>query len=960
MSKMKDFRYKAFISYRHVEPDRSFAKWLQKTIETYRIPKNLIKTEAEQKAKHRTGRVFRDDEELAASPDLSKAIDQALQQSEFLIVVCSPQTPPSQWINKEVMCFREMGRHDQILALLIDGEPRESFPPSLCEIRRSITDSAGRLALPIEKVEPLAADVRPKADLSTRQTKRLAKFRILAALLGCQFDALRQRDEERRLKQLVQAVSVLALIIGLISTLAIVAISLYFSEGRARIAEKAAKEQSIWQLGTSLTTKGELLINTEKWLDAYESFNEAFDHFTSIDASPILSLAGFADLNQHELSPISVFELKAPIKCLALSRSAEFAIVGQSDTVQVWNMNSKVAIATLSGHTAEVNCVEISPNGRFAASGGNDSSVRLWDLKTNQSVHEWYKHTTGVTSILFSEDSKFVISGAKNGEIIVWDVESERFSFIYGANQEISDLSISSNGQYLVACSRKLVQIWKIDSNLQPLLELPHDNIVKAAIIGNFGRDCITADEKGNMKVWNLASGQLSKSWLIPQIRDYVTGGRYSVVDVVFDIEMGRAIWSVMYRFGQFGMSQTWFVKEFDLDTGRELGFANDIAAGILSKPHQQQFLSSRDKTLLLWKSVVRHHIRQIAPARTFMSAVGASPYQSDISPDGKFVVAATPKQGVVIFEIASGDIFNTLEIGDGTTDSSSIVDIGGIVETIGKTSDGVRTCQFLNYTQQVVTGDISGEIWLFGVKDGKPVRKVGKQSKPITCIAVNPSNDDIAVVSEDGTIGIWNTRSAKHLHQLRVGDANDFFIIPPNAEYSRDGSLLAAGAADGSVLIWDSATGEEKYRFETGMRSNVVAFSPMYNQILVGGADGTIQLWDTNTGQKLHDIAEHEGSLKCVAFSTDGRIGFSGSGHRHLNTRLINCQLKFWDIQTGKELRSEELNEAVTEINLIPNSNGMVLTLSDFEGHIDIWDYDKVQQHRQNRIEVLQQIKKN
>lgn len=118
-----------------------------------------------------------------------------------------------------------MGRHDQILAVLIDGEPSESFPPSLREISRSITDSVGYSASPIEEVEPLAADVRPRADLSSRQTKRLAKLRILAALLGCQFDDLRQRDEERRLKQLVRAVSVLTLIIALISTLAVVAIN---------------------------------------------------------------------------------------------------------------------------------------------------------------------------------------------------------------------------------------------------------------------------------------------------------------------------------------------------------------------------------------------------------------------------------------------------------------------------------------------------------------------------------------------------------------------------------------------------------------------------------------------------------------------------------------------------------------------------------------------------------------
>ena len=55
-----------------------------------------------------------------------------------MIVVCSPRTPLSLWVNKEVERFRELGRHENILALLIEGNPAESFPKALREIRRRI------------------------------------------------------------------------------------------------------------------------------------------------------------------------------------------------------------------------------------------------------------------------------------------------------------------------------------------------------------------------------------------------------------------------------------------------------------------------------------------------------------------------------------------------------------------------------------------------------------------------------------------------------------------------------------------------------------------------------------------------------------------------------------------------------------------------------------------------------
>lgn len=65
---------------------------------------------------------------FSASADLSAEIRSALEQSRYLVVVCSPRTPASVWVNREVELFRELGRHDRILALLVEGEPRDSFP----------------------------------------------------------------------------------------------------------------------------------------------------------------------------------------------------------------------------------------------------------------------------------------------------------------------------------------------------------------------------------------------------------------------------------------------------------------------------------------------------------------------------------------------------------------------------------------------------------------------------------------------------------------------------------------------------------------------------------------------------------------------------------------------------------------------------------------------------------------
>jgi hypothetical protein len=96
-----------------------------------------------------------------------------------------------------------MGRHDKILALSIEGEPGESFPRALWEIRTEITDEHGEVREHIEDVEPLATDVREGRDESAGFLKGMALLRFSAALLECRIDDLRRREAQRRKHRLV-------------------------------------------------------------------------------------------------------------------------------------------------------------------------------------------------------------------------------------------------------------------------------------------------------------------------------------------------------------------------------------------------------------------------------------------------------------------------------------------------------------------------------------------------------------------------------------------------------------------------------------------------------------------------------------------------------------------------------------------------------------------------------------
>lgn len=218
------YRYRAYLSYSHT--DATWAKWLHRALESYRIPRRL-RDDVDRDLPERLAPVFRDRDDLSSASDLSKTLDDALAESEHLVVLCSPAAAASRWVNEEIRAFQALGRGDRIHCLVVDGDPQAPageggcFPPALFE---GGVSEGGREGAP----EPLAADPRAFAD-----GKRLALQKLVAGMLGLRLDALRRRDlARRRRRQLATAaVSVAALVL--------VAVTI-----TTRIAERQARDRA--------------------------------------------------------------------------------------------------------------------------------------------------------------------------------------------------------------------------------------------------------------------------------------------------------------------------------------------------------------------------------------------------------------------------------------------------------------------------------------------------------------------------------------------------------------------------------------------------------------------------------------------------------------------------------------------------------------------------------------------
>lgn len=428
-------KYLAFISYKR--EDEKWAKWLQYKLEHYHIPTEVRKTHSNLPALVRP--IFKDTTDLSGGV-LEKAINEALELSRYLIVICSPRAAKSLWVCKEVQKFIELGKEEYIIPFIVDGTPfsndeTECFPAAL----KMLSGERELLGININENGQDSAAVK-----------------VVARMFNLGFDILWQRyQREQRQKLYRVAAAIFAFVLFLLFVIAYIWRSnVQLEEQKKEITRQNYQLQNdsvlmaqhlnrIQKDSIMLSMQKDSIIQQKQNLleanvtlrrvnsELIRKTNAALMNQAVAVAPQAIKYTDNGDSYLGRLLSLEILPKKLSFKDRPLTIEAEHALRHSN-----LSNNSKMI-----GHTQEVNCIDITSDDKYIASGSDDNTVIIWDKNNANKLIELKAHKDKIVSVKYSNNDRYLLSASLDGTIIIWDTRdySIKHKYTSGHTYEISE-----------------------------------------------------------------------------------------------------------------------------------------------------------------------------------------------------------------------------------------------------------------------------------------------------------------------------------------------------------------------------------------------------------------------------------------------------------------------------------------------------------------------------------------
>lgn len=914
-------KFSAFISYKHGDLDTFVAENLHKAIETFKVPRNIQRATGKKEIE----RVFRDKDELPISSNLSDNISEALQNSEYLIVICSPRTPESYWVQKEIETFIDMHDRDHVLAVLIEGEPEEAFPERLryAEELRTLPDGTQQVErIP---VEPLAADLRAEGKPAVKKLLKTEILRIMAPLLGCGYDDLRQRHRERKMHRIIgisAGLSACFLAFGLYSLYNTMQIN------RQYRIKQINQSRYLAETSQRLLSEGDREMAVKIAMEALPEWEGADNRPYVAEAEYALSEAIGVYADGYEFQAERQLVCDAGLEEMVLSWDQSLLAARDSmQNIYVWRVEDFELINQFEPEFAEdfeaVQLCRINFNAQNQLVSISDSGIECRDVQTGDVIWEVegdsprraeFNHTlslvlvdwgdelqvfntatgeltagtdeyTAQVKYAFSPDDRYVVYSAKDEEktaCVIWDMKSGSVNLIQNEaweSQTISSIVFAGKEDVIISSSGLLTDsLLTVIGNMTmyhvETLEPVWSNENYAHHIKCYYRSDDT--EFRNPILVDISGTDIR--------RIDGTTGTMDVLSQAFYVEYAKPITEESYFVvGEDGEVGILSQSAAYATLGKIAGVSN--IEDCISLGDRLLYRNRGNNKIMVASRLMGAGFQQCSE-ENFFSKSGIC------TEDGSYMIVQV-NDGLYILSLETHEILNEIPLSAGWDNSFKLY----------------------QDTNQLVTFDQDSGLHRYDLDSGTELESLDLTESWISSAAFSQDGTWFVTVGDEGAC-IYDTNDFTQCRRLEGIDMDQIVI-------NNDGMYLAGRKEDGTLGIYELASGNE-IELDLGpigiseiktTGEIVIAVAHTRPWLAVSGADQQIHVVDMQAAKTLCQIEISRADQSFLEFTlddsmlmianVDGAISFYD-----MNDRVITKQVPLEDnnIQSVSYLPEQEL----------------------------------------------------
>ncbi|MEI6241514.1 MAG: protein kinase [Planctomycetia bacterium] len=536
----------------------------------------------------------------------------------------------------------------------------------------------------------------------------------------------------------------------------------------------------------------------------------------------------------------------------------------------------------------------VTADGRRLAVHAVDGSVRIVGTQGSDAGVMLDGHRGRLKRVAFTADGHRVIVQISNTVLGLWNAQDGRLIQRWNSDGRTIDVILSSaNGARCIVIksmqegSGKTALVYATADGREVrtiTIPKPWANLSRANVaVSPDGTRLVTAAEDNALHVWDLGSGAEAAR---------LRGHAAPVTAVAFSAD-GTQIASGAVN----GAVRLWDARR--LEAARELLAHDGAVTALAFRPGDATLASgSLDGTVRTWSRTLAGSLADITGARGMTAAA--------FSPDGRRLAIAP--QGAGTIELWSPR----------SVVRQRVLDAGGATVTrIVFAPDGRRVAAILESSAE------HGDVRVWGVADGETEAVLARHERGAVGLAFSTDGAGLLTTSGDGTVRLWEVTSGRRLLEIPLDVP--FNGMKVGAVLGVDGTRIASSTRK----LLDTKTGASVG--ELPSRGNPTAMTVSANGELFasGVANGTVYVYEFATGRRVARLTGHSQAVRAAAFSADG-------------TRLVTVSTdgtaRLWDVRAATEIRVFSGHEApVEEVCLTPDARRIVTASRD--GTVRIWD---------------------